>query len=274
MYVCPDCKTPLVNLYCSACRHQYQAIDGVPVLVSNDPRFQEAASSIAAYNAIYRSQTNVWENQGRTPEFLEYFSSLLQRFPATRYLEVGCGEGFLFARVKAGEKFAVDLSVQALKSAQAKTQAQFSVALAERLPFASADFDLVASVGVMEHFLDDLGAAQEIRRVLRDGGYYVALLHVELTLWERIGLNISRYLLPYPKPLELARRLKQKLHERGNPEPTPAYPEQPIQRKYSTRSAKAVLERGGFKVVEVIHTRKYPELPLKANYVVIYVAKK
>jgi len=274
MYVCPDCKTPLENLYCRECRHQYTAADGVPVLVSNDPRFQEAASSIAAYNAIYRSQTNVWENQGRTPEFLAYFSGLLQRFPATRYLEVGCGEGFLFARVQAGEKFAVDLSVQALKAAQAKTQAQFSVALAERLPFAAAYFDLVASVGVMEHFLDDRGAAREIGRVLRDGGYYVALLHVELTFWERVGLNLSRYLLPYPKPLELGRRLRQKLQEWGKADPTPAYPEQPIQRKYSARSAKDLLERCDFKVVEVIHTRKYPDLPLKANYVVIYIAKK
>jgi SAM-dependent methyltransferase len=273
MYVCPDCKTSLERLYCRECQRQYQSVGGIPVLLSNDPRFHSAVTSVAAYDSIYRSQSNVWESQGRTPEFLHYFSGLLNQFPATRFLEVGCGEGFLLARVEAGEKFAVDLSVHALRAAQGKTQAQFSVALAERLPFATEYFDLVASVGVMEHFLDGREAAREIRRVLKAGGHYVALLHVQLTFWERLGMKISQYLLP-PKPLEFVRWLKDKIQGTGKAETGPVYAKQPIQNKYSTRSARALLQQNDFKVIDVIHTRKHPELPLAGHYVVIYVATK
>ena len=274
MYTCPDCKTALENLYCRECRHQYERVDGVPVLLSNEARFQSVATSVGAYDSIYRSQTNVWENQGRTPEFLQYFSGLLGQFPATRFLEVGCGEGFLHSKVQAGEKFAVDLSVQALRAAQAKTQGQFSVALAERLPFPAEYFDLVASVGVMEHFLDDREAAREIRRVLRPGGYYVCLVHVEVTSWERLGMKMSQFVFPIPRPLAFTRWFKEKVGGMGRREPEPAYVKQPIQNKYSTRTARAVLEQSTFNVLHVIHKRKQPDLPLEGHHVVIYVAQK
>lgn len=274
MYVCPDCKTPLENLHCSKCRRQYLDAAGIPILVSSDPRFAAAATSIAAYDSIYENQTNVWESQGRTPEFLSFFSGLLKHFPAGRFLEIGCGEGFLLAKVEAGEKFAIDLSVKALKAAQAKAGAEFSVALAERLPFPTAYFDLVASVGVMEHFLDDREAAHEIRRVLKPGGHYVALLHVQLTTWERLGMKCREFVFPRPRPLALARWLRQKRKEKGTTEKGPVYPRQPIQNKYSTAGAKTLLQGIGLRVIDVIHTRRRPEVPLVGHYVVIYVAQR
>ncbi len=274
MYVCPDCKTPLQQLYCKECRYQYTSADNIPVLLSKDPRFRTAGNIAATYDSIYDSQSNVWKNQGRTPEFLRYFSGLLGQFPAARLLEIGCGEGFLLAAVRNGEKFAVDLSVQALKAAQARTQAQFSVALAERLPFPTEYFDLVASVGVMEHFLNDQEATREIHRTLKPGGHYVALLHVNMTLWERLGLKIHQYVLPNPKPVEFARWLRRKLKEALRGEAEPQYVKQPIQNKYTTRSARTCVERSGLKVIDVIHRRKYRALPVAGLHVVIFVAQK
>lgn len=274
MYVCPDCKTPLEQLYCNKCRYQHASEANIPILLSKDPRFRAASDIKATYDSIYHSRTNVWENQGRTPEFLRYFSHLLAQFPASRFLEIGCGEGFLLAAVKNGQKFAVDLSVQAMKAAQARTQAQFSVALAERLPFPTEYFDLVTSVGVMEHFLNDQEATQEIRRVLKLGGHYVSLLHVEVTFWERLCLKIHQYVLPKPRPVEFARWLRSKLRSALTSETEPQFVRQPIQNKYTTRSARTCLEKNGLRVIDVIHRRKYPALPLAGFYVVILIAQK
>jgi SAM-dependent methyltransferase len=101
-------------------------------------------------------------------------------------------EGFLLASRRNGEKFAVDLSIEAIRKARARAEAHFSLALAERLPFPAGHFDLVTSVGVMEHFLDTEEALLEIHRILKPGGHYVTLTHVSLTVWERIAAKFGR----------------------------------------------------------------------------------
>jgi len=80
LYVCPDCKTPLERLYCRKCSREYAQRDGIPILLSNDPALQPVFEILKSYDSIYREHTNAWENQGRTPAFIDYFSSLLRRF--------------------------------------------------------------------------------------------------------------------------------------------------------------------------------------------------
>ncbi|HKO51071.1 MAG TPA: hypothetical protein VJV79_25355, partial [Polyangiaceae bacterium] len=116
-YVCPDCKAPLERLYCPRCGCEFPCEDGVPRLLSKDPKFERTAAIAGAYDSIYTAQSNVWESQGRTPEFIRYFSSLLDQFPAARFLEIGCGEGILLATRRNAEKFAVDLSIEAIRKA-------------------------------------------------------------------------------------------------------------------------------------------------------------
>ena len=268
-YVCPDCKVPLEHLYCPRCRCEFPSVDGVPCLLSKDPKFERTTAIAGTYDSIYTVQSNVWENQGRTPQFIRYFSSLLDQFPAARFLEIGCGEGFLLATRRNGERFAVDLSVEAIRKARTRAEAHFSLALAERLPFPAEHFDLVTSVGVMEHFLETEEALREIRRILKPGGRYVSLTHVELSLWDRLVRRFSEFLFPRPRPIRLARWLRGKLKGQRQ-----KYPLQPIQHRYNTRGAKAWLSRCGFKVTSVLHTGKYPDLPLIGPYVVIYVAEK
>lgn len=269
MYVCPDCRTPLGDLCCPTCDLTYALRDGIPILLPSDPRLEPAVKIAVAYDSIYREHTNVWLNQGRTPQFLDYFASLLGRFPATRILEVGCGEGFLLGRLAQGEKFATDLSTEALKRARMNASAHLSVALAERLPFPSSHFDLVASVAVMEHFLDIDEALGEIRRVLRPGGHYVGLTHVELTLGDRVQQKISEYFFPRLRPLQFARWLRRRLR----PPVRPELVQQPIQNRYTIREAKARLQRQGLQVVEVLHARRHPRAPLGPE-AVIYVARR
>lgn len=272
-YVCPDCKSPLANFYCRSCKVGFRSVDGIARLLPNDPWLERGARIADAYDSIYAYSSNVWENQGRTPEFICYFSSLLGRFPSQRLLEIGCGEGFLLAALNHGEKFAIDVSSQALRRARARARAHFSVALVERLPFPDDYFGLIAAVGVMEHFLDIQEALREIHRVLKPGGHYVALVHVHLTLRERLALKVAEFIVPRPRPLALARWVTNRLRNAVRSE-RQGFVTQPIQNRYTTWSGKRWLERSSFRVIDAIHTRKYPRLPLEGPWVVIYVGQK
>jgi SAM-dependent methyltransferase len=270
-YACPDCRVPLEALRCPACQFEFPMVHGVPRLLTRAARFGHAAASIAtSYDFIYTTQSNVWEPQGRTQEFIDFFSALLNGFAAARSLEIGCGEGFLLAARSGGEKYAVDLSVEAILRAKNRASAHFSLALAERLPFPDGHFDLVTSVGVMEHFLDTGEALREIRRVLRPGGHYVSLTHVDLTFGEKSLWLASRYLLPLPRPIALTRMLAGRLHNRLRRH----HPRQAVQNRYTTHGGRSWLAGSGFDVKAVMHTRSHPELPLVGPSVVIYAASR
>lgn len=270
MFVCPDCRAPLEDLHCPTCDHEHGRLSGFPVLLPRDPKYRQAAEYSKAYDDIYDNRTNVWEEQGRSPAFLAFFARLLKKYGDGRYLEIGCGEGFLLQKVDAVEKHAVDLSTRALSAAQGRAPAQYSVSLAERLPYATDTFDFIAAVGVMEHFIDPKEAFAEIRRVLKPGGYFVNLVHVDLTAWERIALKISQYWFPRPRP----RAFAQWLWSRRLAGRTRDLPKQPIQNRYTTRSGRSAVRDCGLVVCETLSTRHDATLPLAGPDVVVYVARK
>ncbi|MBI4611522.1 MAG: class I SAM-dependent methyltransferase [Candidatus Rokubacteria bacterium] len=248
----------------------YPVAEGIPIFLSHDPRFASARRVSGAYDSLYCRHPHPWRREGRDYGFFGFFASLLARFPANRFLELGCGEGDLLAAVTAGDKYAVDLSRVALELTRTKTDAHLSVALAERLPFPGEYFDLVAGVGVMEHFLDVHEAMREIWRVLRPGGHYVALTHVTLTLGERLVGKLTEYVMPRPRPVTALRWLIGRWQGAARPELV----EQPIQNRYTTRDGARYFRASGFRLLDVIHTRRYPGLPLSGPWVVIYIARK
>lgn len=265
MYVCPDCKTQLADLYCGNCQHQYHRVRSFPQLLSRDSRFDSARTIVEAYELIYTEHTDVWENQGRSPDFIRYYSELLDTFGAQRLLEVGCGEGLLLAATASPEKYATELSAEALDRAGARTRADLSIALAERLPYPDQTFDLVTSVGVMEHFIDDAEATREMLRVLKPGGHYVVLLHVRLSTLQSVRQKLAEYVFPRPRPVRFARWIAGKFIK-------PIH--QPVQNRYDAATARHCLERGGFSVERVIHRGNTPNAPLVGRHVYIFVCRR
>jgi SAM-dependent methyltransferase/GT2 family glycosyltransferase len=81
-----------------------------------------------------------------------------------KWLEVGCGRGFLQDVVV--DYTGVDLS----ESVAAFLHKPFRCAPAEALPFADGQFDGIWSYAVLEHVADPERALMEIRRVLKPGG--------------------------------------------------------------------------------------------------------
>jgi len=265
MYVCPDCKGPLNDWHCKIFGVAFGTRGGVREFLSRESLFAGAADIGSTYDDIYARRSQVWEDQGRTPQFVRYFADLAAGCSTGRLLEVGCGEGFLLEQLRASEKLAVDISAEALQRAQARTSAQVSVALAERLPFPSSSFDIVASVGVMEHFLDDHQATQEICRVLKPSGHYIALIHVERTVQQKAAQKVREYFYPEFRPAAFVRWLGSKLHR-------PI--QQPIQHDYTPASARGLLETAGFDVIRMISPTSEPTAPLVGPHVVIYVCRK
>jgi len=263
MYICPDCKGPLKEFACAHCGVQFASEQGIPDLLSRDPKFASVREISSTYDDIYTRRTQVWEDQGRTPEFIRYFSGLVGS--ADALLEIGCGEGILLSALPAGHKTAVDISGAALRKAQAASGATCAVALAERLPFADASFDVVVSVGVMEHFLDDKVASAEIRRVLKPQGRYLALIHLRRTTSEKAMQKVREFFFPRPRPIALLRWMFGKVYK-------PIH--QPIQRGYTTESGQQCIESAGLHVDRVISNVTDPSAPLVGPHVVIYVVRK
>lgn len=264
-FVCPDCKGELVQLNCAHCNHQYASDGGFASLLTRAPAFSGAQALVDVYDQIYSEHSGVWVNQGRTPAFIDYFSQLVARYAPKTLLEIGCGEGVLLRALRAERKWATDLASSALAKTASGTAAELCIALGESLPFPDQGFDVVVSVGVMEHFVDDLAASREILRVTRAGGHYIVLIHIHLTVWQSIGQKIAEYVFPRPRPIALAKWIKGKFYKRID---------QPIQNPYTIASVQQILERAGFKVQEVIHRGSHPQAPLIGPHVIIYVCEK
>ena len=265
MFVCPDCKTHLENLFCSVCQHQFELVDGVPILLSQHTQYQSASKIGSVYDDIYTKHSQVWEDQGRTQEFLTYFADLAASFSTGDILEIGCGEGFLLSSIRGSQLAAIDLSSQALRKASARVPLVCCVALAERLPFPGESFHVTLSVGVMEHFLNDREATREIFRVLKPGGHYLTLIHVHLSRWETIRQKVREFLYPRFRPVALVKWILKKLIR-------PIA--QPIQRPYTRQSAKACLEESGFLIKDIIGKNSHAEAPLIGPHVLIFIATK
>src|SRR5512136_1846490 len=90
-----------------------------------------------------------------------------------RILDVGCASGFLIQELAKTSKFAVGIDVRPLDTAPGYP---FIQADCHDLPFKDHSFDLVLSLGVLEHVSDYELAITEMKRVLKPGGYLFLMM--------------------------------------------------------------------------------------------------
>ena len=118
-------------------------------------------------------------------EFTEFIVETLKPRPGNRILDAGCGEGL--AEISIGRQqisqvrlVGIDLvpsKVAAAREAVAahNQRAAFAAADACRLPFATAAFDSIFCIAVLQHISDVDAAVAEFARVTRKGGRVVAV---------------------------------------------------------------------------------------------------
>ena len=136
--------------------------------------------------------------------------------PGMRVLDVGCGRGesLIWLRERGAEVWGLDYAVDALRLAKAALDAASRHVCSEQgsraepckeescglfsanariLPFASASFDRVLMLDIIEHLLpwELQQALQEVHRVLRDDGQII--VHTAPNLWYyRFGYPLFR----------------------------------------------------------------------------------
>jgi SAM-dependent methyltransferase len=264
IYVCPECKQSLDVYFCRHCSVQYPVHDGIPCFIPESPP-PERPDVREVYDEIYRNHQDAWVDQGRSDDFVSYFCELARSRARDRILEIGCGEGALLAAMTATQRFGIDPSINALRRARGRSDAECAVARSEQLPFPPASFDLVVTVGVMEHFEDPDAATREIYRVLSQPGHYIALIQTDLSTQQRIFLKFRQFVFPKFRPIQFARWVRKKLH---NPIV------QPFRKSLTIDSARKCIEQSGLKVTEVITRATHRGAPLAGPHVVILVAHK
>ena len=101
-----------------------------------------------------------------------------------RTLDAGCGPGNMLDILgQHGEVFGSDLSHEALEFCRGRGYRNVVEADLTALPFPDATMDLVTCIDCLEHVEDDLGAIQEIHRILRPGGFIVVTVPAFMCLW-------------------------------------------------------------------------------------------
>lgn len=101
-----------------------------------------------------------------------------------RILDLGCGPGNTLRRLMPeGQVYGFDYSLDALAFARTKGIRCVFSGESTALPVASATFDCVVALDVLEHVDDDGRALVEIARVLRPGGVFCFTVPAFMGLW-------------------------------------------------------------------------------------------
>ena len=148
LLACPLCKTKVRprgdGLACEQCGRTYPVVDGVPIMLP------EGKSGKVEHEAVLNTQTSYFPWVYRV-----VLQSLLDNQVT---LEIGSGE----RAVDHPNIIRMDVKL---------TPHVDVVGDAHAMPFLPESFDFIFSIAVFEHLRQPFAAADEIYRVLRDGGY-------------------------------------------------------------------------------------------------------
>lgn len=144
------------------------------------------------YRQRYKQRRRGWRPSG---EELEALVRTHLR-PESRVLDVGCGRGGVLELFWEGVKLPVGLDPDLRSLREHRTNSPFPLgdhlkvasglgvresrmpltcAFTERLPFHTAEFDVVLAIWVLEHLPQPRTAFREMARVLRPGGHFIFL---------------------------------------------------------------------------------------------------
>jgi len=131
----------------------------------------------------HRAEDRHWWYRGRRTVLENVIAEL--RLPArARILDAGAGSGRnMVELMRHGTVTAIELSPTSVCLARAREVGEVVEGSVLDMPFESASFDLAASLDVIEHLEDDLGALRELRRVVTPGGCLLVTVPAYQWLW-------------------------------------------------------------------------------------------
>ncbi len=181
---CPACRSELPeSLVCPGCGAAYPRLDGVAQLLPPDLP-ADMKLSIESWDKEWAALAGPVLDERREEYRRDYLDDTVRQVLANidpavhrRYLEIGCGPGFLGVELaKRGfDVGGLDCCVEALKVAKrvygdAGQKAFFVGGDLGHIPLADGSVDFLYGGGVIEHFKDTLPALRELHRILAPGG--------------------------------------------------------------------------------------------------------
>jgi SAM-dependent methyltransferase len=131
---------------------------------------------ISDYNRIY-SGPGIRTNSA----YYKWLARIFNPKVNTKLLDVSCGEGLflreVLERINPVKEFGLDISDVAISMAELNSpNAKLMVADGQRIPFQDKQFDYVACLGSLEHYLDSELGIREIARVAKDDAKFCIVL--------------------------------------------------------------------------------------------------
>jgi SAM-dependent methyltransferase len=182
---------------CADCGHSPTWIDGFPAfapeLATENSGFREdyfrELAALEADNFWFRSRNRliIWAMQTYRPD-------------CERFLEVGCGTGFVLSGIRTAfpsaelagsEIFSTGLAF----AAERVPSAAFYQMDARAIPFRD-HFDAIGAFDVLEHIDDDTRVITEVARALRPGGTFLLSVPQHPSLWsaqDDHAFHVRRY---------------------------------------------------------------------------------
>ena len=137
--------------------------------------------------AVYNQIAPGWYNYRHHTIFRQELENLARHWPGGRLLNLGCGHGADFMPfIEKFELYGIDFSEEMITlarkyAAKYNFETQLAIANIVRLPFENETYDYAIAVATYHHLKapQRLPALQELRRVLKPGGYAF------ITVWNR-----------------------------------------------------------------------------------------
>jgi SAM-dependent methyltransferase len=144
----------------------------------------------------HRAEDRHWWYRGRRSVLEGVIAQL--RLPArARILDAGCGSGRNMVELAhQGIVTGIELSETSVSLARERSVGKVIEGSVLEMPFAADSFELAASLDVIEHLEDDLGALRELRRVVAPGGALLITVPAYQWLWsghDEINHHHRRY---------------------------------------------------------------------------------
>lgn len=125
--------------------------------------------SDAEFGALYQRTAHVQQLQGLTDLNRPCVDAILDAVSGREVLEVGCGRGYLAARMAAAGCAVTACDIEIAKDTLERYPlVRFEQANIESLPYADASFDTVVCTHTLEHVQHLHTAVAELRRVARN----------------------------------------------------------------------------------------------------------
>jgi SAM-dependent methyltransferase len=137
------------------------------------------------YRLLYEVEKEHWWFAARKEILLSYLDRRLPLPPTARLLDVGCGTGaILESFTERYQAYGTDTAPQAIAFCGERGLTRLHLGTLDTYP-ASAPFDIITMLDMVEHVEDDGGLLRSGRRLLRDGGHILIAVPAFPSLWSR-----------------------------------------------------------------------------------------